>query len=301
LDLLHHDVALHLALRDDAIYFVLVLRWHLILFKSIETFVVYFTNGLILLLLAGNVEIVIDSDHYLTLFHLSPLLGPRDIAQLSLKRVNSSRMTRENLKQTLHIDDHPIVEDVHLRIIRCHVFSCSIFKLSLHILFNLLAAPVFFLAVLAQDSIDSLFDRRLVALFADLDNLTHDDVLKLVFCKIDLLAEFRDLLVGHYLLLDLTTDGLLLFVTDLSAFVILAHFGKHLCQLLLEDVLSAEDHLGSRFTHKLVPDLFRQRHDVIKWDRVAILDDLQFIPVKCVLYALVLASDLLHATFAENL
>lgn len=82
------------------------------------------------------------------------------------------------------------------------------FELFLHILFDLLATLVLFLTVFAQNCIDSLLDRLLVTLFTNLDELTDNNVLKLVLVKVKPVAVVNDLRVGNNFLLELATKCL---------------------------------------------------------------------------------------------
>lgn len=82
------------------------------------------------------------------------------------------------------------------------------FELFLHILFNLLATLGLCLFVFVQNCSDSLLDRLLVTLFTNLDELTDNNVLKLVLVNVKPVAVANDLRVGNNFLLELATKCL---------------------------------------------------------------------------------------------
>ena len=202
-DLIHHDFAIDLALGED-VDLVLVLGRRLWLFEIVQALVVkivkvWLLELSILALIIGAHLVSVHDSFYASNRRLLLFLGCRDLAQLALKRVNRSRVTCEHLEEALHVDDHLVIEDVFI----VHGMGSRSFKLPLNILLDLLAALVLSLTVAAQDGIDSLLNRLLVAILANLHNLPHHDVLQLVLEQIDLLAMLDDLLVGHQLLLEL--------------------------------------------------------------------------------------------------
>ena len=102
-------------------------------------------------------------------------------------------MSCKHFQETLHVYYHSIVEDITL--FSTHVFSSHSeldsflfgglkFKLSLHILFNLLATFIFSLTVHLQNGIDSLLNCLLVSFIPNLDNLPHNDILKSILKKV---------------------------------------------------------------------------------------------------------------------
>ena len=102
-------------------------------------------------------------------------------------------MPCKHFQETLHVYYHSIVEDVLL--FSTHVFSrlCELdsflfgglkFKLSLHILFNLLATFILSLTVHLQNGIDSLLNCLLVSFIPNLNNLSYNDILKSILKKV---------------------------------------------------------------------------------------------------------------------
>ena len=84
-------------------------------------------------------------------------------------------MTSQNLEQTLHLNDHSIVENV---IAAVHIFSRFLLKGTSSVLLDLFAALVLCFTVLLQNGVDGLFDSLLVPFLSDLHDLANDNILQ---------------------------------------------------------------------------------------------------------------------------
>ena len=56
----------------------------------------------------------------------------------------------------------------------------------------------------------------------------------------------------------------------------------------------------ARVLDKLVSDLLGKRHNIIQWDRLRVLNDLQFVPVEDLSKVWMFINDLVHLVLGEN-
>lgn len=159
-------------------------------------------------------------------------LGRRNVAQLSLKRVNSLGVARQHLQLPVHLHDHSIVEDIVI----VHVLGGSLLKVSGDLLLDHLAALVLFLPVFLKNGVDSFLNCLLVALLSNLDDLANTDVLKLVLEQVDLTAMLLDLLIRYDVLLEdslLPSELLVVHVKTPFAAVVVLDFVQALLEFFL--------------------------------------------------------------------
>ena len=110
------------------------------------------------------------------------LFGLLNGLELSFQRVNGVRVASKNLQKTLHVDNDTVVQDVLLKSITCafHFSCCLVLKLMLDHLLNLSVLSVLLSSVLLDDGLDGFLDAWLLALFADLHDLSDHNVLETV-------------------------------------------------------------------------------------------------------------------------
>ena len=171
-------------------------------------------------------------------------------------------MAGQHLEQTLHLDDHSIVEYI---VATVHFLGRCILVSTSGEFLHLLAALVLGFTVLLQDGIDSLFDRLLVPLLPDSHNQANDDVLQAVLKQISLGTIGFDLIIRDDLsfhLLGVPSDHLLSHFKTLLSSELLFVMIKSLDDL----VLVARKHLLASVLDELICDFLGQHHDIIKRD-----------------------------------
>lgn len=159
-------------------------------------------------------------------------LGCRNVAQLSLKRVNSLRVACKHLQLPVHLHDHSIVEDIVI----VHVLGGGLLKVSRDLLLDHLASLVLLLPVFLKNGVDSFLDCLLVTLFSNLDDLAHADVLKLVLEQVDLTTMLLDLLIRHDVLLEdslLPSELLIVHIETPFAAIVVLDFVQALLEFFL--------------------------------------------------------------------
>ena len=85
-------------------------------------------------------------------------------------------MPSQLLEQAFHINDHPIVKYVVVAF-NLQILCTVLFQFSLDMLLNLLASLILSRLIDLQNRINSFFDRLLVTLLTNSDNLTDDNIL----------------------------------------------------------------------------------------------------------------------------
>jgi len=221
-------------------------------------------------------------------------LGRRNVAQLSLKRVNSLGVARQHLQLPVHLHDHSIVEDIVI----VHVLGGSLLKVSGDLLLDHLAALVLFLPVFLKNSVDSFLNCLLVALLSNLDDLANTDVLKLVLEQVDLTAMLLDLLIRYDVLLEdslLPSELLVVHVKTPFAAVVVLDFVQALLEFFL---LLGEKLLTSNFD-QLVSNLLGESHHVIQRDRFLVFDDSKLVLIENLTQRWVFLDNVAHFSFAE--
>ena len=127
-------------------------------------------------------------------------LWRRDLAKLTLKRVDGIRMPGQLLEQAFHIDDDPVVKNVIVSF-DLHILCTVLLELSLDMFLHFFTTLVFSLLIDFENCIDSFCDRLLVAFLSDLDDLPDDNILHSVLKKVRSVPELLHLLILHDLLL----------------------------------------------------------------------------------------------------
>ena len=181
-------------------------------------------------------------------------------------------MSSQLLQQALHVDNDPIVKDVHVAF-SVKVFGGFLFKLPLDMLFNFLATLVLCLTVDLKNCIHGLLDGLLVTFLSDFDDLTNDNVLQPIFKKVSAGPILFDILVLDDLLLSALLELANLVIWHLETLLV-GVLAFQLGNFLSELFLAPRKQLLPRVFDQLVCDLFRQRHYVIQRDSLGVFDNL---------------------------
>ena len=180
-----------------------------------------------------------------------------------------------------------------------HIIGGYLFEFPFNEFFNFLAASLLLFLLFSNDCLYRLHNVLLVALFSYVDDLPHNNVLKFVLKQVNLIAVIDNVNVGHDLTLDLLAEGTELLFIHFDAFFTPMVANSRL-ETLLVKLLALLDQFFTRISHELFSDFLWQRHHVIKWYSLFILDDLELVLIEDIVERFMFFGDVFHTFFAED-